>query len=526
MSHGDNKWTPRYFIFFCISYFRDIFNTKIEGNYKIMFKSIKSKFIILSVLFITLSVGIPLHFLVKQFRMNFEQRSELLLSTTLDMLYYGLDNAMMVGPDKDVQGIIEQINSMAQISHIRIFKQNGEILYSNDSTEINKNLHVLYPNHIIEQSYKTNKRQIKVDENRKAYAAFEPILNKPICQQCHNEKDVIAYLDVDSHLTQAEINFYTGTFHLIFLGVAVIGLLIIGFILLFNHFINNHIQSFIKALTKVEEGNLNTRLPASRKDEFGVLNRHFNSMVDEIQYSREQIEVLHFEQLRHVKKLVTVGELTAQISHEINNYIAIIFSRTDYLLLEALRLESIKKFKPDLEVIQNQITKISKITGNILRHSKKLSSEFKEIDLVTTVNQSLQILEPFLPKKKIMLERNFTIENAFINGDSQQIEELVINLVNNAVDSIERDGFIKIKIFENNSQILLEIRDSGAGITQEIIKNIFSPFFTTKEDGKGTGLGLYIVKNICKNHKAEILVDSKINVGTGFIISFPKLKGK
>lgn len=490
-----------------------------------MFKSIKSKFIILSILFITLSVGIPLHFLVKQFRMNFEQRSELLLSTTLDMLYYGLDNAMMLGPEKDVQSIVEQINSMSQISHIRIFKENGDILYSNDEKEVGENLHVLYPNHIIEQFNTSNRREIKIDETRKAYAAFEPILNKPRCQGCHTEEKIIAYLDVDSHLTQAEINFYTGTFHLIFLGIAVIGLLIVGFIFLFNHFINNHIQTFIKALTNVEEGNLEARLPANRKDEFGVLNRHFNSMVSEIQSSREQIEELHFEQLRHVKKLVTVGELTAQMAHEINNYTAIIFSRTDYLLLESLKLEGLNKFKPDLDVIQNQISKVSKITSNILRHSKKLSSEFKEIDLVPTVNQSLQILEPFLPKKKIILSRNLKVDKAIINGDAQQIEELVINLVNNAVDAIEFDGVIKITLSEENSSYKLEIKDSGSGISPETIKNIFSPFFTTKEVGKGTGLGLYIVNNICKNHKAEISVYSKINDGTSFKITFPKVQG-
>jgi hypothetical protein len=133
-----------------------------------MFKTIKSKFIILSILFITLSVGIPLHFLVNQFKQNFEQRSELLLSTTLDMLYYGLDNAMMLGPNKDIEGIIEQINSLSQISHIRIFKEDGTILYSNDSIEVGKNLHILYPNHIVEQFNKTNKREIKIDETRRA----------------------------------------------------------------------------------------------------------------------------------------------------------------------------------------------------------------------------------------------------------------------------------------------------------------------------------------------------------------------
>ena len=145
--------------------------------------------------------------------------------------------------------------------------------------------------------------------------------------------------------------------------------------------------------------------------------------------------------------------------------------------------------------------------------------------MVPTVNQSLQILEPFLPKKKIILSRNLKVDKAIINGDAQQIEELVINLVNNAVDAIEFDGVIKITLSEENSSYKLEIKDSGSGISPETIKNIFSPFFTTKEVGKGTGLGLYIVNNICKNHKAEISVYSKINDGTSFKITFPKVQG-
>jgi len=279
---------------------------------------------------------------------------------------------------------------------------------------------------------------------------------------------------------------------------------------------------FIKSLNQVEEGHLETRLPPDRKDEFGVLNRHFNNMVSEIQTSRQKIEQLHFEKLRHLTKLVTVGELTAQMAHEINNYIAIIFSRTDYLLLESINFEGLKKFKPDLDVIQNQISKVSKITGNILRHSKKLSTEFKEIDLVSAINQSIQILEPILPKKRIELKKNFYVDSAVINGDAQQIEEIIINLVNNSVDAIQSDGLIEITLSGKNNKYELEISDNGCGINHTDFNNIFSPFFTTKGDDKGTGLGLYIVKNICKNHKADISVESRENKGTKFLIIFNK----
>lgn len=111
-----------------------------------------------------------------------------------------------------------------------------------------------------------------------------------------------------------------------------------------------------------------------------------------------------------------------------------------------------------------------------------------------------------------------------IFGDESEIEQVILNLFVNAADALKENGEIKISFDIIDENVVLKIQDNGIGISEENLDKIFSPFYTNKENDKGTGLGLYIVQNICKNHNADIQCSSKINFGTTFKITF--LRGK
>lgn len=278
---------------------------------------------------------------------------------------------------------------------------------------------------------------------------------------------------------------------------------------------------FIKALDNVEKGNLNVRLPAIRNDEFGKIDKHFNTMVENLDKSNTKIQELHHEQLQHANKLVTLGELTAEIAHEINNPTAILSTRADYLHLEAEDNPDLKDYSEDIDVILKQSERISKITSNILRYSKKLSTDFKRINLISIIEESISIINPKLKKKNIVLQKSFNGKGIYIRGDEVQIEQLLINIIGNASDAVDFRGIIELDVIElDGGMTELSIKDNGPGMTKEISDQIFSPFFTTKEADKGTGLGLYICKNICKNHNAEIKCISSVGKGTTFTIIF------
>lgn len=486
----------------------------------LMFKSIKSKFILLSIIIIILSIGIPVGFLLNQFNKNFHDRSVIMVGAAIDLMIFGLNNSMMKGDNKNVQNIVEQIGKNKSIEHIRIINSDGIIKYAIHSDEIGKNIDVIEPGHLKTNLSQIHARSISLNSKTNTYTAIQPIVMEKRCHSCH-KNPINSFLDVDTDLTKAEVNFYTGSFHMFFLGLVLIFILAFSFYLIFNKYINKPLNDFILALSEVEKGNLNLNLPVSGENEFSILHNHFNRMVNELKSSRGQIEEMHFEQLQRADKMVTLGELTASMAHDINNHSAIIMSRADYLLFESENNNSLSGYKDDLNVVNDQIEKISRITGNILKHSKKTSKTFTNFDLVKLVETSTDMLEPLIKKRKVVLSKEIKIDHAKIFGDPNQIEQVILNLVGNSLDAIKENGKIDVKVqAETENKIELSVSDNGIGIDNDSIGKIFSPFYTNKESGKGTGLGLYIVQNICKNHNAEIKCESNLDQGTTFTITF------
>jgi signal transduction histidine kinase len=137
------------------------------------------------------------------------------------------------------------------------------------------------------------------------------------------------------------------------------------------------------------------------------------------------------------------------------------------------------------------------------------------------IEESLTVLEPRISRKNIELHLEFKTVDGQISGDAQQMEQVFTNLINNALDAMPNGGVLTLNLAHNDQQQLqFKISDTGNGIRPDLLDQIFTPFYTTKSPDQGTGLGLYIVKNICKNHNAEIQCTSKPGQGTTFTITF------
>ncbi len=442
-----------------------------------------------------------------------------MLESTIDVVNNCLMNAMRLGHTKNIQTILDNISRNKSVDHIRLFKEDGQITYSSNHMQIGRNIQTIAPGHVNLDNI--NQNRITLIEEERIYSVTRPVINGKECQNCHGTDPIISYLDVDTNLTQAERFFHTGSLHMIFLATAVILILFLGFYYLFNFFINRPLSRFKKALDNVERGNLEVQLPAKKPDEIGTLESHFNNMVINLKESKQKIDELHFEQLQRADKLVTLGELAAEMAHEINNPAGIVMSRADFIQMDLEKYPNLKKYNEDLDVITNQINKISKITGSILKYSKKLPKEFHRTNLQNISEDCLNILGPRLAKNKINVEKVYQCTNSEILGDATQLEQVFTNLVNNAIDAMDIGGIVTIKLQDfDTDKILWSIKDNGPGMDPSIQDLIFSPFFTTKSADKGTGLGLYIVKNICKNHNAQITCESTPGAGTSFKIIF------
>ena len=316
-----------------------------------MFKSLKIKFIFFATLFIILSVGIPTYFLLRQLDENFNERSLLMLNATLDILNHSIDHEMKLGYKKDIQTMINEVSSNKSIDHVRIMNKEGNIVFASTINEIGKHINLVSPHHIDFDLKKLDHRHIDLFGEKNIFSAIEPIVNKPECHSCHGHEQVIAYLDVDTDLTRAEVRFQTGFYHILFLAIAIVALLVVGLYIIFNYLISKPLNMFIYAFNNVGQGNLNTRLNVKNDGEIGTLAKDFNRMVELLSNSKEQIEELHFKQLMHADRLTTIGEMTSQLAHEINNHTGIILSRADYLQLEAAEDPNLNKIKDDLTVI-------------------------------------------------------------------------------------------------------------------------------------------------------------------------------
>lgn len=223
------------------------------------------------------------------------------------------------------------------------------------------------------------------------------------------------------------------------------------------------------------------------------------------------------ERLIMAERLSSLGELTAGVAHELRNPLAGIKINTQILLRKKDLAEMEKRL---LDSSQEGIEKIQKIVEDMLHFAKPKVSHFKLEDINEVVEKSLAILLAKLKKGSIssVFERGEGLPRVRI--DVHQIQQVLINLMLNAIQAMENGGTLTLRTFSGNGGgVGVEIRDTGVGIPQPHLKKIFDPFFTTKSEG--TGLGLSISLKILEKHGATIDVSSEESKGSAFTILFP-----
>ncbi len=221
------------------------------------------------------------------------------------------------------------------------------------------------------------------------------------------------------------------------------------------------------------------------------------------------------------EKLAAVGQLVAGIAHEINNPVFVISGRTGMMLSDK---KCSKALKDNLKVIDKQAERIRKLVNRFLAFTRKSTPNMQEVNVNTIIKDSLPLLDYHrLPSCSIKIIKKFSKDMLKIKGDYHQLQEVFINLFINAYQAMPYGGTLSIKT-ENLSDefAFISISDTGTGINQETLKNLFMPFFSTKKEG--TGLGLSICYNIIRNHSGVIEVDTQVNKGTTFIIKIPFCK--
>lgn len=221
------------------------------------------------------------------------------------------------------------------------------------------------------------------------------------------------------------------------------------------------------------------------------------------------------EQMMHSEKLASLGRLTAGITHEIGNPLTSVFSFVQ--ILKEMEQDEFKK--ESLETIYFHISRIADILKQLSGFSKTPPVELKPLKINSLIESSLSLIQYDKRAKDITIVRDFWTDMPEITTDGNQLSQVIVNIILNAVDAMPEGGTLTIRSRVRDDKVVIIFEDTGVGIPKENISRIFDPFFTTKE--KGTGLGLAVSYSIIKKLNGGLTVESEVNKGTRFVITLP-----
>jgi len=272
-------------------------------------------------------------------------------------------------------------------------------------------------------------------------------------------------------------------------------------------------------MERVGQGDLAASVSfAKRNDEIGDLGRNFNLMVKQLRESREEIELLHRTQMSRAEHFATLGELATGLAHEIRNPLAGIAGVIEVVGRD---LPATSPAKAVVKEVREEINQINRILTDLLGTARPRASEMRSSDLNTTVEHAVMLVRQQVLSKPIKIEFTPSKDLLEVEHDSDQVHQVLLNLLLNSVQAIQGTGMVQVAVFarDNGDESVITVSDTGRGIPAEHLPNIFRPFYTTK--GNGTGLGLSLARRIVEEHHGRIEVASSSGKGTTFSVTLP-----
>jgi len=288
-------------------------------------------------------------------------------------------------------------------------------------------------------------------------------------------------------------------------------------LLVLTHQVQRPMVELQEKIGQVGLGDLNVGVSfARRNDEIGDLGRNFNRMVEQLRESREEIERLHHTQMSRAEHLATLGELATGLAHEIRNPLAGIAGVIEIIGRD---LPSTSPACAVVKDVRLEIAQINHILTDLLQTARPHPPQIRKSDLNTTVEHAIMLARQQALSKSIEIVLTKDTELPEVEHDSDQMHQVMLNLLLNAIQAIEGPGTIKVKLKPQGLYAAIVVADTGRGISPEHLPNIFRPFYTTK--GDGTGLGLSLARRIVEEHHGKIDVTSAVGKGSKFIVLLP-----
>ncbi len=307
-----------------------------------------------------------------------------------------------------------------------------------------------------------------------------------------------------------------------FLGITVAGAFVSMVVAyLIAHRIHTPIKELVSASKEVAAGNLETRVVVNTNDELQYLADSYNAMAEALKRRDEQIKDFATKKIMESERLALVGQLSANIAHELNNPLQGIVTFSHLLLEDNTCDDPTLTFS--LGKIVGQANRCRDIIRGLLDFARQRKPDKAYCAINEVLHECVSLVEHQALFHNIEVKKHFQDDLPLAVIDAAQIERVFINMIVNAAEAMEGSGYLNISTRYKKKKDAIEIAfsDTGPGISQENLKKIFDPFFTTKDVGHGTGLGLAISYGIVTGHNGTITVDSEEGRGTTFIVELP-----
>ncbi len=302
-----------------------------------------------------------------------------------------------------------------------------------------------------------------------------------------------------------------------------------------RRWITHPISQLTERTVNLARGDLHSKIDLKSGDELSDLARAFNRMAMDLRIAREKMieeaeTRLELERsLRQSEKLATIGQLASGLAHEIGTPLNIISGRTELVKKKLKDQEAVQK---NLEIVLLQTEKITKIIQQLLGFVRKKRPEQKPLDLHALLEMTLDFLDHQIQKQKVKVIKETEGPLPAVVGDPDELQQVFLNLIFNALQAMPDGGTLRVSAsskriarerFTDRQRSYVEVcvEDDGVGMEKELMGQIFAPFFTTKEGGKGTGLGLTVSQGILQDHEGWIELESEPGKGTLFRVFLP-----
>ena len=308
---------------------------------------------------------------------------------------------------------------------------------------------------------------------------------------------------------------------LVFLGITLLGAFVsMALSYVVARRISVPVRKLASAAREVAQGNLDTKVEIVSGDELGELAEAFNVMATALKERDERLKDYTTKRIIETERLALIGQLSANVAHELNNPLQGIVTYS-HLLLERLPCED--STTASIRKIVAQADRCREIIRGLLDFSRQRKPDKTVCSLNSVLLDCLSLVENQASFHNITIEKDLQADLPTAVIDPSQIERVIMNMIINASEAMEAGGRLRIATRHDPRlhQIEVEFSDTGHGIPQEHIDKIFDPFFTTKEVGHGTGLGLAISYGIVREHHGTISVESEVGKGTTFLIRLP-----